>query len=965
MSFEPSAGTPSAPRPATGGFDRRHFLSAGALVVGGGAVTALTGGRAAAAQNPATEQAAAAAPGSAAGTPITAGWLYGPANQLPGVTGQRLASADPGVTLEPAVVPGTALTAMLANGDYPDPFHKRIVTDTIPDTLKDTDYWYRTEFELPALQAGQRFWLHFAGVNYLADVFLNGRQIGRMEGAFIRGDFDVTETVLATAPDGGRGYLAVKVGKLDFSEGPLLPSYASGVTRGGRNGGPTGVTLKNGPTFFCSAGWDWLPTIPDRNLGIWRPVSHRITGPIRIADVRVDPTLTGDLSSADIALDLTLDNAGEQTSAVISGTLTGPDGTAVEVSAELAVPAGTSTLRLGPEQVAVLRVTEPKLWWPNGYGDPNRYTLRLAVGSAGTTPNQQSDQHELRFGIRSVVCRAADDPTRQLQLIVNNVPIMVMGGNWGLDEALKRIPVERLRQQLRLHRDANLNLIRNWNGQNTSEELFDACDEYGILVWQDFFYSTEGPAAADVDRDVANIRDCIIRYRNHPSIALWCGGNEGSPPQPLVQALDALVAELDPKRACLTSSAGDTGADNYTGFASGGPYHWVTPASHFDRFRGRSSIRFHNEVGCYSIPTLETMRAMLPEPSWEKPDDYWADRDCNGNGGNGGMRGYLALTGQRYGQVRNLADFVRKSQLMNYECIRAIYEGHAAAMLAPATAAVPRPVTGVIMWMSHPAQPSMVWQMYSHDLDTHSAYAAVQRGCRRRNVIFDAATREVVLANHSHDPVAGTVRADIYTLAGRVHHTGTIGVPSVAGSSYARLGSLQEPIAALAAADEPVALVRLGFTPSGGGDPVSSFYWHDTAGSDRNYAAMDTMPSAAVQGTAVPAGTDGDDRLIRVELRNLSPAVAVMLHLQLFDSATGERVLPAFYDNNYCSIVPRETATVTIAVPAAAAAGRKLAVRLDGWNLDAEASRLRGGEVPLVINTDAQDVRGEVTFGRP
>lgn len=276
---------------SSGRVDRRHFLSTGALVVGGGAVTALTGGRAAAAVPAPAADAADPAATAFAAIPITSGWLFGAANQLPGVTGERLASADPGVPLAAAVVPGTALTAMLANGDYPDPFHRRIVTDTVPDTLKDTDYWYRAEFDIPAWQAGQRFWLHFDGVNYLADVYLNGRQVGRTEGAFIRGDFDVTETVRATAPTGGRGYLAVKVGKLDFSEGPLLPSYASGVTRGGRNGGPTGVTLKNGPTFFCSAGWDWLPTIPDRNLGIWRPVSHRTTGPIRITDVRVDPAL--------------------------------------------------------------------------------------------------------------------------------------------------------------------------------------------------------------------------------------------------------------------------------------------------------------------------------------------------------------------------------------------------------------------------------------------------------------------------------------------------------------------------------------------------------------------------------------------------------------------------------------------------------------------------------------------------
>lgn len=210
---------------------------------------------------------------------------------------------------------------MIANGEYPDPLYGHNVTDTVPDTLKDTDYWYRVAFPVPRLIPGQRFWLQFDGINYLGTIWLNGTHVGTVEGAFTRGVFDVTDII---AKASGTAHLAVLIGKLDYVDPPSLPSYASGVTRGGHNGGKTGITLKNGPTFFCAAGWDWLPTIPDRDLGIWQPVTWSTTGQIRLTDVHVDPTLSADLSTADIAIDLTLDSAfSSSRSVVVRGVLDG------------------------------------------------------------------------------------------------------------------------------------------------------------------------------------------------------------------------------------------------------------------------------------------------------------------------------------------------------------------------------------------------------------------------------------------------------------------------------------------------------------------------------------------------------------------------------------------------------------------------------------------------------------------
>ncbi|WP_323120235.1 glycoside hydrolase family 2 protein [Burkholderia alba] len=943
---------------------RRRFLSQSAALLGSGLLAGCNdgidgvgaapapGGTAVAdAMLPGTAAAPPAA-GLASARPVAGPWTFQAASSAPGVSGAQLASAAELAGMAPATVPGTVLNSLIVNGTYPDPLHRRIVTDTVPDTLKDTDYWYRTRFDTPRLLPGQRLWLRFEGVNYKAAIWLNGASVGTLEGAFKHGSFDVTRLVPAA---GGPAYLAVRVVKLDFSEGPLKPSYASGVTRGGRNGGPTGVTLKNGPTFFCTAGWDWLPTVPDRNLGIWRPVSWFTTGAARIADLRVDSTLSDDLRTAELRLDLALDNRGTSAlAATVRGTLDG-----IAFRRDIRIPASDqpATVTLTSADIPELRLANPRLWWPNGYGKPELYRLSLRVEIGG----QISDERTMNVGIRRIEYSRDIGLGTQLSLTVNKLPILAMGGNWGLDEAFKRIPRERLFHQVRLHRDANLNLIRNWNGQSTSEDFFDACDRYGILVWQDFFYSTEGPAPANVARDLDNIRDAIVHYRNHPSILLWCGGNEGSPPPALVDGLDRLVAELDPKRLCLTSSAGDTGAHAVNGYSSGGPYHWVAPKAHFSRGYGTLQVAFHNEVGSYSIPTLECVEAMLPPTSWEHPDDFWADRDVNGNGGNGGGAGYIALTGSRYGTAVNLPDFIRKSQLMNYECIKAIYEANAAVMIGPASATVTSPATGVIMWMTNPAQPSFVWQMYSHDLEQHASFFAVRHACRRVNVIMNANTLDVTIANHTAAALSGSVRILIHNLDGTLSSRTVQAVANVAAASFQVAANLA---ARIARASSAVCFVSLSLLDAGGSVLADNFYWYQTSGADSTYTSLDAMPAAAVSIAA--SATEADDGCatrIVADVKNIGGTIALMTHLQLFDTATGQRILPAFHSDNYLNLLPGASTQVTIEVPhASGQPPARAAIRVDGWKLDRGRCRLSPDGLPVTFNDRALAVTGPTTF---
>ena len=942
--------------------ERRKFLSYSAALVGTSWLAGCNGDIDSPAGTPGTDGPATVSP-TVPGVPadpehsllatqdLTQNWTFASASSLPGATGAQLSGAGGVTGMAPATVPGTVLNSMIVNGKYPDPFYGRIITNTIPDTLKDTDYWYRTTFAAPARQPGQRLWLNFAGVNYCAEIWLNGALVGRLEGAFRKGTFDISRLVPQA---GGAANLAVRVVKLDYSEGPLLPSYKSGVTRGGRNGGPTGVTLKNGPTFFCSAGWDWLPTIPDRNLGIWQPVSWFTTGAVRIAALTVAHTLSADLSRAELRLDLELDNGSGQD---LVATLVGSIGTGVTFSHDIAIPASTTTTKvsLTSSDIAALSIKQPRLWWPNGYGEPNLYAVTVGI-KAG---RMLSDARTLNVGLRRIEYSRDIGMGTQLSITVNGLPILVMGGNWGLDEALKRIPRERLFNQVRLHRDANLNLIRNWNGQSTSDDFFDACDRYGILVWQDFFFSTEGDGsgAANVPRDLDNIRDVIARHRHRPSILLWCGGNEGAPPPALVKGLDALVAELDPQRLCLTSSAGDTGAGAVNGYSSGGPYNWASPQAAFSRGYGTTSVAFHNEVGSHSIPTLECVESMLPPGSYECPDDFWADRDMNGNGayyyqvGKQGGAGYIAMTALRYGAIRNLADFVRKAQMMNYECIRSIYEANAAVMIGPVAGKITSPATGVIMWMTNPSQPSFVWQMYSHDLEEHASFFAVQHGCRRVNAILDANTADVTIANHTGAAVAGSVEMRVYNLDGTLGSRATADAGGVAKASYRVVANLK---AAMAAAKSDVCIVSLELTDPGGNPLAENVYWRQRDGGDTSYTSLDTMPGAAVSVSATSAEADDVTTRITVNVANVGAGVALMTHLQAFDPSTGARILPAFYSDNYLNLVPGAKRQITIDLPHAGGAPvSRVALRLDGWRLARPNCRQGLGGVPVVFNERA------------
>ena len=447
---------------------------------------------------------------------LDSGWQLQDAAKVTGA-GADLSQADASTSnWYAATVPGTVLTSLVNDGVYPEPLYgQNNRPDKIPDSLCRTPWWYRTTFTVPADYANHKIWLNFEGINYQAEVWVNGKDLGTIKGAFIRGIFNVTGAVTP----GRIASLAVLVSPQPHPGRPHEHTLAAGM------GGNGGISAIDGPTFLCTIGWDWIPAIRDRDTGIWQKVFLTATGPVTVKD----PLITTDLplpklDSSDIAISATVTNV---TSHEQRGALKGSFGdVSFAVPVDLA-PNSSQLVSIDPKTVPALHVLNPRLWWPNGYGPQNLYTLHLSFEENGTV----SDAHDVSFGIRKITYTVPSSPN--LTVSVNGVPILCKGGDWGLDEAMKRIPRARLEAQIRMHQIANYTIIRNWVGQSTDEDFYELCDKYGIMLWDEFFQPNpgDGPNPTDLDTYMANVRDKILRYRNHPAIAIWCARNEGYPPK--------------------------------------------------------------------------------------------------------------------------------------------------------------------------------------------------------------------------------------------------------------------------------------------------------------------------------------------------------------------------------------------------------------------------------------------------
>ena len=423
-----------------------------------------------------------------------------------------------------AIVPGTVLNSLVANGVYPEPYfglnnaHERKLIPDISQAGRDFyTYWFRTEFAVPAQFAGKEVWLEFEGVNQKAEIWLNGKLLGKLAGMFQRGIFNATSLVKVDGPNA----LAVLVHPVEVTGGFKQKGKTVRAAGENRNGGDGEIGRNT--TMLMTVGWDFtLPDgIRDRNTGIWKDVKLFATGPVMLRHPYVKSELpVPALAPARETISVDVVNA---TTEPQDGVLTATVKEAgIKVAKPVSVkPGETLTVSFTPEEYKELVIARPRLWWPVNKGEAFLHHLTMEFSQGGKV----SDRVETRFGIRDVRCNR-DTPDKSRQFIVNGRRLFLHGSNW-VPEAMCRGSRERTAAELRYTRQSGVNFLRQWGGGITeSDEFYDLCDEYGILVWTEFWLTGDTQLPTDKELYRSNVADTIRRIRNHPSQCFYVSANE-------------------------------------------------------------------------------------------------------------------------------------------------------------------------------------------------------------------------------------------------------------------------------------------------------------------------------------------------------------------------------------------------------------------------------------------------------
>ncbi|KAL6558047.1 hypothetical protein OROMI_018397 [Orobanche minor] len=650
------------------------------------------------------------------------GWLAARSTEVY-LTGVQLTTVHPPTSDQPpwveAVVPGTVLATLLKNKLVPDPFYG-LENETIMDIANSGreyyTFWFFTTFKCN-LSTNQLVDLNFRAINYSAEVYLNGHKELLAKGMFRRHSIDVSDFLNPH----GENLLAVLV---------YPPDHPGRIPPEGGQGGDHEIGKDVAAQYV--EGWDWMAPIRDRNTGIWDEVSLIVTGPVKIIDPHIVSSFFDNYERAYLHTTMVLVNKSNlvakcslniQVEAELDGNVF-----VVEhlQSHHLSIPAGSRVQHTLPEHIFFYK---PNLWWPNGMGKQFLYNLEIAVDVEDYGESDSSTQH---FGFRKIESYI-DTTTGGRLFKVNGQPIFIRGGNWILSDGLLRHSKKRYETDIKFHADMNFNMIRCWGGGLAERpEFYHYCDIYGLLVWQEFWITGDCDGRGDpvsnpngpLDHELFLLcaRDTVKLLRNHPSLALWVGGNEQIPPDdintalkedlqlhPLFESFTELnnsVEEiysrskdpseyLDGTRIYIQGSMWDGFADGKGNF-SDGPYEIQNPENFFknDFYK----YGFNPEVGSVGMPVAATIRATMPQEGWqiplfktlpsgyvqEVPNPIWDYHKYIPYSKPGLVHDQILL----YGTPEDLDDFCLKAQLANYIQYRALLEGWTSRMWSKYTGVV-------------------------------------------------------------------------------------------------------------------------------------------------------------------------------------------------------------------------------------------------------------------------------------
>jgi beta-galactosidase/beta-glucuronidase len=857
----------------------------------------------------------------------------------------------------PVTVPSTVLTGLVANKVYPDPYNG-LNNMLIPDASDEFNkiynldqyshlpnqsnpwkkpYWYRTEFKIPAEDAGQHFELIFKGINYRAGVWLNGRQIAdstQMAGMFAEYRLDVSNLVKT----GTNNFLAVKIYPLDY---PGLPSQEQlkGLGDFFPNGGPTGDIGKN-VTMLCSVGWDWIPPVRDRNIGIWQPLYLRTSGAVTIEKPKLVTDLPNlpDTGIAKLSLQLRLNNhnkIAENGKLTISILPESFKGYVVQFIKDVTVAQGSTTIvDFNAENTRELIINRPQLWWPNGYGRPNLYRIRIQYSGS----NGISDEVSFLFGIRTVGTKAVDvNGTVRRDFFVNGRRIHITGGAWVPDMMLNRDSL-RYDYEFRLCRNSNVNLVRIWGGGVTPSDLFfDAADRYGLLVWSDFWITgdTQGefkgspdwPLEGDIFKK--NVASTIFRIRNHPSLLVWTGGNEGHARKELYDAMRDSIISLDGTRPFIPSSsgfaklpAGWKGSwpdDMPSGVYSGGPYTWQDPKDYYRRADAGRDWVFKDETGIPSQPPYSILPKIIPNLVWDSSlpfplNNSWGYHDAAT--GNGRYDNYIKEMVKRYGEPTTMKEYSDKMQMMNASGYQGIFEAAGHKL---------NDIGGVMLWKLNAAFPSVMWQVYDWFLVPNAGYYFMQNACEPVHIQLNTKDLNVEYINRTYNPLKSlTSYIEVFNMDSKslFRRSETIDLSSTEARESLSLSDVLNR-------SDSVYFVDLNLKDKNGKIVSHNVYW---ISAKNDFTALNRLPITSIMVKVVDVSQGDTGSKWTIQFNNVSSKIAFFINPSLISG--GEEISPSLWSHNYFTLGPNESVIASVECPSVSIAGGTPVLKVEGWNLE-------------------------------
>ena len=845
--------------------------------------------------------------------PLRTGWRLQSSCAIEASGGQISAQGFSAAGWHATTVPSTVVAALVADGTYPDPDFginlRKIPGTTYPigaifanlpmpkDSPFACSWWYRTELNLPSEYQGRTVWLHFDGINYRANIWINGKKFASaadVSGSYRIYDFDVTQFV----KPGAANVVAVE-------------TFA-----------PTEKDL--------AMNWvDWNPSPPDKDMGLWGDAYFTTSGPVAVRYPEVTTHFAnGSLDDADLTVTTEVRNATmAPVRAVIEGTIEN-----IHFAQPVQLPAGeTRSVTFTPQQFPQLRLTHPKIWWPYGLGPQNLETLTMQarVGDA------ISDRRNVRFGIREIT--STMQPHNYILFHINGRRILIRGGGWSPDMLMRQSP-HKLEAQFDYVREMGLNTVR-LEGKLEPDDFFNLADERGVLVMAgwcccSFWEQWSKWQPSDLQNATEQLRSQILRLRSHPSLLVWLNGSDNPPPAKVERAYLDVEKQLRwPNPVLSSASQKPTSVTGPSGVKMTGPYDYVPPPYWLEDHQRGGAYSFITETSPGPAPVVEeSLRKMMPAGDVWPPNPYWHFHSASGHYQT--LSAFDAAMTQTYGAPRDLADYERKAQAMTYDGERAMFEAYARNKYTS---------TGVIQWMLNNAWPSLYWHLFDFYLQPAGGYFGAKKANEMVHIQYSYDDRSVVVVNSYYRPFpALTVTAEVYDihLKSIVSRRVKVNISADASQRVLTLPALPQT------AHPQTYFVKLALSDRSGRPLSSNFYWlsnkpdvleWDQSTDQRtkvdSYSDLTMLADLPRLKLEAAAKREGAAAEVTVHLRNASTHLAFQVKLTM-DDGNGHEVLPVFWSDNYTELMPGESRTITARYPPWNALPNGAKLEVSGWNIE-------------------------------